>query len=395
VDLQAKRRGWSWLGREAEDRALPAADVQPAFPSLTTSAPLNVTTSNALRVSDAFACIRVLADGISTLPLHAYRRTPTGRQPAGDNARVVQLLKRPSPGMTSVDLISQIVVHLNVYGEAFVGKYRSDGEIVQLGLLSPESVQVELRGQRIVYLLDTVKGRTEHGPDDVLHVKAMSADGLRGMSPVTQCRVALGLSSSLQQSAKTYTEQGSKPSGVLTVPSGSDDAAARIQTVWQTRHGGVENQHKVAVVSGDVKFTPVAFSADDSQFLQQRELSARETARIFRVPAWAIDAPTGDSLTYANVTEQSRALATYSLRPVAVRIETAISNDADLCPGGTYVQFDFDGLLRSAPEQRAQQYTAALNPQTGWMRREEVRVLEDLPPETVTTAVVTTEEVAA
>ena len=105
-------------------------------------------------------------------------------------------------------------------------------------------------------------------------------------------------------------------------------------------------------------------------------------ARIFRVLAWAIDAPTGDSLTYANVAEQNRALATLSLRPWAVRIETAFSNDADLCPGGTYLLCDFDGLQRAAPEQRAQSYTAALNRETGWMRREEVRALEDLPPET-------------
>jgi HK97 family phage portal protein len=203
--LQAKR-GWAWLGREAEDRALPTADVQPAFPSLTTTAPLNVTTANALRVSDAYAAVRVLADSISSLPLHAYRRIDQGRVPAGENARIVQLLRQPSPGSTSVDLISQIVVHLNVFGDAFVGLYRADGEIVQLGLLPPDSVQVELRGRRIVYLLDTVKGRTAHGPDDILHIKAMSADGLRGMSPVTQCRVALGLSSSLQQSAKAFTE---------------------------------------------------------------------------------------------------------------------------------------------------------------------------------------------
>src|SRR5215207_5563315 len=73
--------GWAGLAGH-EDRALPTVDVQPAFPTLTTTAPLNVTTANALRVSDAFACIRVLADGISTLPLHAYRRTATGRQPA-------------------------------------------------------------------------------------------------------------------------------------------------------------------------------------------------------------------------------------------------------------------------------------------------------------------------
>ena len=200
--------------------------------------------------------------------------------------------------------------------------------------------------------------------------------------PVTQCRIALGLSSSLQQSAKVFTEQGSRPSGVLTAPNGNEGALERIQAKWQERHAGVDHMHKVAVVSGDVKFEPIAFSAEYSQLLQSRELSAREIARIFRVPAWAIDAPTGDSLTYANVTEQSRALATYSLRPPAVRIETAISNDADLCPGGTYVQFDFDGLLRSAPEQRAAAYSQALDPVTGWMRRDEIRVLEDLPPET-------------
>jgi HK97 family phage portal protein len=297
--------GWAALAETVEDRALPAADTQsPAFPTLTSSAPLNVTTSNALRVSDAYACVRVLADSISSLPLHVYRKTDQGRQPAGENARAVQLLNRPSPGSTGVDLVSQILVHLNVHGEAFVGKYRSDGEIVQLALISPESIQVELRGQTIVYMLDTLKGRVEVGPADLLHIKGMSLDGLRGLSPVTQCRAALGLSSSLQQSAKVFTEHGSRPSGVLTSPSGNNTALERVRDTWDARHAGVENQHRVAVVAGDVKFEPIAFSQSDQDFLGQRELSAREVARIFRVPAWSIDAPTGDSLTYSNVGEQ-------------------------------------------------------------------------------------------
>ncbi len=45
------------------------------------------------------------------------------------------------------------------------------------------------------------------------------------------------------------------------------------------------------------------------------------------------------------------------------------------------MQFDFDAILRAAPESRAQQYTAALNSATGWMTRAEVRELEDLPSE--------------
>jgi len=348
---------------------------------MATSAPLNVTTSNVLAVSDAYACCRLLADSISSLPLHVYRKTPAGRVRAGSDQRAVQLLNRPSPGSTGVDLISQIVTHLNVFGECFIGKYRADNTIVQLGLIHPESVQVELRGQRIVYGLSTSRGITEHGPDDVLHIKGLSLDGLRGLSPVAQCRTALGLSSSLQASAKAFTEHGSRPSGVLTAPTGSAEALKRIQETWAARHAGVENQHRVAVVAGDVKFEPIAFSQSDAEFLGQRELSAREVARCFRVPAWAIDAPTGDSLTYSNTLEQNRSLVTHSLRPWLVRIETAITNDSDLCPGGTYCQFELDGLLRAAAKERAEQYTMALNADTGWLRRDEIRELEDLPPE--------------
>ena len=379
--------GWASLAGQAEERALPAPDVRPSLLGdgllASNRAPLQVSTANALRVSDAYACVRVLADSISSLPLHVFRRTDAGRIAAGPDSRAVQLLRRPSPGSTGVDLISQVLVHLNVHGDAFLGKFRSDGEIVQLGLIPPESVQVELRGQRIVYVLDTLHGRTEHGPEDICHLKGMSLDGLRGLSPVTQCRVALGLSSSLQESARQFFEQGSRPSGVLSVPgSPRGDVMKEIQATWQSSHGGVQNLHKVAVVSGDIAFTPISFSADDSQFLQQRELSTREVARIFRIPAWSIDGATGDSLTYANVAEQNRALATHSLRPWATRIERALSSDPDLCPGGSYCQFDFDGLLRAAPEQRAEAYQKALDPITGWMRRDEVRALEDLPPET-------------
>src|SRR4051812_4055681 len=378
-----------WLRRslerridETEDRALSAPDAAPSPPLyLPTEQPLDVTTYNALRVADAYACVRVLADTIASLPLHAYRRTTEGRVPAGDDSRIVRVLSRPAPGSTVCDLLSQIVVSLNVTGDAFVGKYRADGEIVQFGLLDPAQVDVELRGRRIVYRLMSTGG--EHGPADVLHIKAMPGiDGLRGLSPVQQCRLALELSSNLQASARSYFRNGSRPSGVLTLSGPqSEHTAEKIRERWDARHGGTENMHRVAVLSGEATFTPIAFSNDDAQFLQQRELSAREVARIFRVPAWAIDAATGDSLTYANVLEQNRAFVTHSLRPWLVRIERAFSNDSDLCPGGTYLQFDLDGLLRADAAQRAEIYTQALNAETGWMTRAEVRELEDLTPE--------------
>jgi hypothetical protein len=167
-----------------------------------------------------------------------------------------------------------------------------------------------LSGQRVVYTLARREGVSQHGPDDILHIKAMSSDGLTGLSPVTQARLTLSLSSNLQGHAKQYFEEGSRPSGILSMPLGaSEEGRQRMVEGWRNEQGGVTKMHRIAVVEGEAKFQPIAFSADDSQFLQQRELSAREVARIFRVPAWAIDAPTGDSLTYANTLEQNRAFA--------------------------------------------------------------------------------------
>jgi phage portal protein BeeE len=101
--------GWADLAGQVEDRTLPAPAVQPGLVPYSSGAPLNVTTSNALQVADAYACVRCLADSVSSLPLHVYRRTQAGRLPAGENARAVQLLNRPAPGSTSVDLISQVM----------------------------------------------------------------------------------------------------------------------------------------------------------------------------------------------------------------------------------------------------------------------------------------------
>src|SRR3954471_14448611 len=100
-----------WFNRNTEDRALPAADTRaPAYLPYQPAAPLDVSTSNALRGADAYASVRCLADSVASLPLHAYRQTTTGRVLAGDNQRIVQLLSRPSPGSTSADLLSQVMV---------------------------------------------------------------------------------------------------------------------------------------------------------------------------------------------------------------------------------------------------------------------------------------------
>jgi len=208
-----------------------------------------------------------------------------------------------------------------------------------------------------------------HGPDDIVHVRALSTDGL------------VGLSAQLTEHAATFFENDARPSGILKVSPGGAEQLETLKQVWDAKYAGTRNAHRIAVLSGDADFQSVSMRPEDAQFLEQRKLSATEVARIFRVPRWIIGAEAGSSMTYANVEQQSLAFVTYALRPWLVLIEQSLSEDRDLFPANHYCEFLVDALLRADSATRADIYTKGLHPQTGWLTREEVRRLENLAPE--------------
>lgn len=369
----------------AEDRALTAQTVPPAMLQSVPGGE-DVTPRTALRIADAWACIRALSDAAASLPLVVYRRTGGGRvRIDGDTAT---MLRHPAPATTQAGFIGQLVCHLQLYGNAYIGKARpgGDGEVRELVLLPPERVRPELKAGLPLYTVTDQRGRqTTHTTADVIHVRALTTDGVLGLSPIQQCRTALGLSSKLAEHAAKFFENDARPSGVLKLQAGSGTAetAERLADTWHERHGGLRNAHRIAVVAGELDFVPLSVPPDDLQFLEQRELSAQEVARIFRVPPWIVGAKDGGSLTYSNTEQQAAHFVTFSLRPWLVVIEQALSADVDLFPAGsdTYCEFLLDALLRSDAGTRAEVYTKALNAETGWMTRAEVRSRENLDPE--------------
>ncbi len=396
------QRTW-WGGRKrVEERAIPAPEN--ANPVLFDAAPIgpNVTPTSALAIADVYAAVRCLSDAAASLPLVAYRRTSAGRTRA--DGALADLLRRPAPATTQANLIGQAMAHLQLYGNVFFGKFRgADGRVEQLALLHPDRVTVELKAGQPQYTVNDGLGRqSEHGVEDVIHVRALGTDGLLGLSPVRQCRLALGLSQSLSEHAASFFENGARPSGVLTVPEGmlALERGERESQLGQLRedltnvYAGTRNAHKIAVMSGGMEWTPLGAPLDDLQFVQQRRMSTADVARIFRIPPHMLGASSGDSMTYSNVESQSLAFVNYSVRPWLVLIEQAISEDADLCPGPLYVEFLLDALLRADSMTRSAVYTAGLNAETGWLTRAEVRRLENLDPEPETATPSTTEMIA-
>jgi phage portal protein BeeE len=217
-----------WFRRKAEDRSLTRTDTYPSYGS-----PLqvgDVDPTEALRIADAYACVRCLADSAASLPLIAYHRLPDGGRERF-SGRLADLIANPAPATTTANLIGTLVAHLNLHGDAFLGKYRDENDVVsQIAPLDPTSISVKVKAGQPRYTRMSVRGVAELGPEDVLHIRAMSVDGVTGLSPIAQARQALGLAQSLGKHADNVARNAGRPSGMLRIPgwrTSQPDAAAR------------------------------------------------------------------------------------------------------------------------------------------------------------------------
>jgi phage portal protein BeeE len=120
----------------------------------------NLEPVEALAIADVWSCVRVLADTVSSLPLHVYRKTERGRQRV-TSGRLVELLEHPAPGVSEADLTSTLMTHLAIWGNGYLGKLRGpDGQVAQLTLLHPDRVQPEARRRPAQVPLRPAKGRS-------------------------------------------------------------------------------------------------------------------------------------------------------------------------------------------------------------------------------------------
>lgn len=335
----------------------------------------------ALSNADVYACTRVLADAAASCPLIVYRQLATGERRRASN-RTADLIRSPAEGTTEANFVATTMAHLLLWGNSFIAKYRdNEGRVEQLLPIRPDRVVVERRRGRLVFTVtDELGHEREHSLDDLIHVRALSSDGLVGLSPIRQMRAALDANDAVRTASTALFRNFARPSGILTVTGGyQHDALLEVRDRWRAHQG--EGAGGIAVMTGDIQFTAIGMPSDDAEFIAARKLGATEIARAFRVPPWMIGAEDGGSFTYSNVEQQMLSFVVYSLQPWLRVIEQALTADADLFNSTTFCEFLIDGLLRADSMTRAQVYEKALNPVTGWLRRDEVRRLENLEPE--------------
>ncbi|HEN0075473.1 TPA: phage portal protein [Streptococcus pyogenes] len=346
----------------------------------------NVDEFKAMQTTAVYACVRILAEAVASLPIHVYERTVTGKEKKVEHPLYFLLHDEPNPEMSSFVFRETLMTHLLIWGNAYVQIIRDrSGQVISLYPLLPDKMSVHRDESGKLYY--KYKRQSEENPnfkekgdailkaEDVLHVPGLGFDGLIGYSPIALAKNAIGMTLATENYGASFFKNGANPGGVLEHPGILKDPK-RVRDSWNAVYNGVTNAHKVAVLEEGMKYTQVGIPPEEAQFLQTRKFQINEIARLYRIPPHMV----GDleKSSFSNIEQQSLEFVKYTLDPWVVRLEQAFKRSLFLPEEKkTYlVKFNVDGLLRGDYQSRMNGY--AIGRQNGWLSTNDIRELEDL-----------------
>jgi HK97 family phage portal protein len=362
--------GWwdRWVWSRVQNREALTLEQLLAEEARPTAAGEPVTIETALRLSTVWGCVRLLADSVSTLPLHIYRGDDR------DPIPIPLLLQRPSADFPELaDWLWAIMASLLLRGNAWgVVTGRSGSTLLpsQVDLVHPDRVAITTEeGRRVVRI-----GGERYDREDLFHVKAYPWPGqLEGLSPIAYARESIGLGLGAEKYAAQFFGDAAIPSGVLTSDQHiGQQQADQLKARWKQRH---DRKRDIAVLGDGARFQPIAIAPDEAQFLGASKANVATICRFYGIPPEMMGGETAGHEAYTSPEMRSTDLLVWSLRPWLYRVERAVSG---LLPSTQKARFNPGGLVRATLLDRYQAHKLGI--EAGWLLRSEVRELEDRPP---------------
>ena len=342
-----------------------------------------ITPKKAMAIPIVWSCIKILSETVSGLPLKLYEDTPAGRVVVSGSSRALRLLAKPNPYMTMLNFIKAAIVNMALRGNGYALIERADnGDFIGLVPVSADAVEIDLDDELIYWV--TLKGkRFPVSPENMLHFKLFSMDGITGLSPIEHQAETMGLAKAGQRWSARFMRKGGFTGGYVIYDNflTSEQRDQVLNKFPKIREGDVEDIGKMGLLEGGPKIVPAGMTQKDSQFIESQQFQEEALAGIWGVPLYLANRAGKTSIMGSNLEQQTSGFITFGLSPYIKAIEDEIN---DKLFGGTklFVEFVVEGILRADSAGRATYYKGALGGSggSGWMTINEVRRKENLPP---------------
>ena len=329
-----------------------------------------VTRKESWRSSVKWACLRLRADLLSTMPLDCYRNrdgllvaTPTP-----------PVLKTPDGKIDITEWLYSTQWDLDDVGNTFglITSTDAFGRPAQIELVPAETVIVTVKPTGVTYRY----GNEVIPAERVWHERQFTVSGSpMGLSPTAyEALSASGALSALEFLADWFAGRAipaahlRHTSKTLT-PVETDRVKRRFEDTVRTG--------EVFVTGAEWEYSVLGAKASETAFLDAIKATQPDMCRFHGVPGDMVDVESATgNVTYANVTQRNLQLLTLNMGPAFVRRERTFSRL--LLPNGQDAKFNTDALLRMDPAARGDSMDKAIK--TKRMTVTEARLLDNRPP---------------
>lgn len=348
-----------------------------------THAGVTINQETALAHSAVYACSKVLSESVASLPLELFQFLDDETIKLTTDSRYILLNSEPSELYSSYDFRATAMLHLCLHGNFYAYIIRDGNRRpIELKIIDPSHVTPGLDPEgKLWYKI--VNMAIPSRPENILHVKGLSTDGIVGRSPIQIFRENIGLGIATIETQGSLWKNGMLSMGYLKHPlKMSSDQVIDIRENFRLNYSGKENAGKMPVLQGGMEYIPLTLKPSDAMFIETAKLSRQDICSIYRVPPHMI----GDleRSTNNNIEHQSLEFVRDTLRPILKNWEQEL-NRKMLFQGektNKFFRFNVDALLRGDTQSRGEYFTRALggvsNP--AWMTQNEIRAIDNLNP---------------
>lgn len=335
----------------------------------------------ALQIATVWACIERRATTVGSLPFFAYEQA-NGQKQLARSSRLYSLLHdSPNARMTPLEFWRAMMMNHDLRGNAYarIDRDPRTGEAMALWPMPADQVEpyvLDDGAMAYAYRLDSDIAIL--AAENVLHLKGLG-NGTIGLAKLEFMRSTTDEAAKAQQSASRIFGNGGKPTGVLMVD-GVLKPEQRIALQNRFAEMASGSTARLYVLEASMKYQQLSLSPEDQQLLETRRYTIEEICRWFDVPPVLVH--------HSNVTTWGTGIEQivegfnkFTIRPMCVSIEQAVRKRV-MTPAQRArmsVEFSLDALLRANAKDRAELH--AKNVQNGLATRNEVRQLENLPPD--------------
>jgi len=338
-----------------------------------------VNDETALTHAAVYACNRVLADSMASLPVGLFRTEPDGDiRPADKRAENRLIAVAPSALYTSYSFRSTLQFNLGMRGNAYA-RIRRDGRggARELRILHPSCVRAFFYEDNLYYEILPNPAAGHSGPrevvtpNDILHIASLSTDGINGRSPITVLRDTIGIGLGNRDYVASIQKNGGRVRGYLKHPNKLNQEQV---TGLRQNFTGPISRGEFPLLENGVEFSAVSLTPADAEFINTHKLTTLDIARAYRIPPHMI----GDleRATFSNIEHQALEFVKHTLLPWIKNWEQELNRK--LLPvelqDNHFFRFNLEGMLRGDIRSRMEAYTKAI--QWGILNRDEVRDLE-------------------